>query len=256
MREKRMERNFGINEQGHNIRCKLYYQSIPDIRRVVVFCHGFAGHKDNRAAQKFAEKILSKYHGIAVLVFNWPCHGDDVKKKLLLRDCVTYLDLVVRYVKEQYHTEEIYAYATSFGGYMVLKYIMEQGNPFVKIVLRCPAVNMYDSLCGKIMNAEDGEKLRKGKNTQVGFDRKIEISPQFLQDLQESDIQKLDYLEQSESILILHGTKDEVIPFDVVQKFADDNLIEFVPVPNADHRFQNPDCMDFATKQTLSFYGF
>lgn len=91
---------------------------------------------------------------------------------------------------------------------------------------------------------------------QVGFDRKIEVNNQFLIDLEEGDIRKSDYIDFAEDILILHGTKDEVVPFDAGKQFADDNLIEFIPVENADHRFQNPACMEIATKAVLEFFGF
>lgn len=251
-----MERNFEINEKGHNIRCKLYYNKLLEIKKVVIFCHGFAGHKDNSAAEKFAERVLSKYKGIAVIVFNWPCHGNDVKKKLLLSDCDTYLELVIAYAKKQYNTENIYAYATSFGGYVVLKYIAEYGNPFVKIALRCPAVSMYDVLLNTVIKPDEYEILQKGKNVPVGFDRKIEVNPQFLTDLQNADIQKNSFLDYADDILILHGTKDEVVPLETVQKFSEDQVIELIPVENADHRFQNQACMEFATKAVLSFFEF
>ena len=57
-------------------------------------------------------------------------------------------------------------------------------------------------------------------------------------------------------ILILHGTKDEVVPFQAGRAFAENNLIEFIPVENADHRFQNPACMEAATKAILEFFRF
>ena len=152
-----MHRYFEINEGGHNIRCKLYYSDLKAIRRVVVFCHGFGGHKDNGAAEKFAERLTSKYKGAAMVTFNWPCHGDDVKKKLTFSDCFAYLTLVVEHVKQRFATEELYCYATSFGGYVTLRYLRSFGNPFRRIVLRCPAVNMYDALTGNIMTAENRE---------------------------------------------------------------------------------------------------
>ena len=65
-----MQRYFEINENGHNIRCKLYYQDLQNIRRVVVFGHGFGGHKDNGAAAKFAERLLTKHKGCAMVTFN------------------------------------------------------------------------------------------------------------------------------------------------------------------------------------------
>ena len=131
-----MFRYFEINRQGHNIRCKIYFQDLRAAGRAVVFCTGFAGHKDNNAARGFAEKLLSKHKDMAVVVFDWPAHGDDVKKKLTLDDCDTYLGYVIGEIRDRYGIGELYAYATSFGGYLVLKYISENGDPFRKIVLR------------------------------------------------------------------------------------------------------------------------
>ena len=251
-----MERYFEINENGHNIRCKIYCGDLRSVRKVVVFCHGFGGHKDNSAAAKFAERMLSKYKGTALVTFNWPCHGDDVKKKLTLEDCITYLDLVVRYLQQKYGSEELYAYATSFGGYLTLKYIADMGNPFRKIALRCPAIGMCDVLTGSIMASGDAERLQKGKEILVGFDRKVPVSPQFLQSLADQDIRQRDYLDYAEDILILHGTADEIVPVEMARRFCDDQLIEFVPVEGADHRFRSQTAMDKAMKLILEFFQF
>lgn len=249
-----MNRNFEVNEQGHNIRCKIYFSNLAAARKAVIFGHGFAGHKDNKAAERFAEKALSKHKDLVVITFNWPCHGDDVKKKLILEDCSTYLELVIAHIRKQYGIEDFYAYATSFGGYMMLKYISERGNPFRKIALRCPAIHMYGTLSKNLMKSDDFDKLAKGKPVQVGFDRKIAMNAQFLNDLQEADIRQRDFLDYAEDILILHGTKDEVVPLEDSQVFADNNLIAFIPMENADHRFQNQQSMDLATKYVLDFF--
>ena len=249
-----MQRYFEINGGGHNIRCKLYYQDLKNIRNVVVFCHGFGGHKDNGAAEKFAERMLTKHKGCAMVTFNWPSHGDDVKKKLTLGDCDAYLSLVIAHVQEKYQPENIYCYATSFGGYLTLKYIAEHGSPFRRIALRCPAVPMYDVLTDTIMATGDAEKLQKGKDVPVGFDRKIMIGQPFLEELREHDIRNLEYLDWAEDILILHGTKDEVVPFRESYDFAENQLIEFVPVEGADHRFRAPGTMETAIKGILEHF--
>lgn len=251
-----MERYFEINEGGHNVRCKLYCGDVHDIRKIVVFGHGFGGHKDNGAAEKFAHRMISKHKGTALVTFNWPCHGDDVKKKLALEDCNTYLSLVVDSLRRRYEETALYAYGTSFGGYLMLKFIAEQGNPFCKIALRCLAVNMYDVLTGAIMAADEMEKLQKGREISVGFDRKIPVSPRFLEELQVNDIRKLDYLEWAEEILVLHGTADEIVPFSAAQAFCEEQLIEFVPIEGADHRFRDMKKMDQAMKLILEFYQF
>lgn len=250
-----MYRYFEINEKGHNIRCKLYYQDIRTISRVVIFGQGFGGHKDNSAAEKFAERMLSKYKGTAMVTFNWPSHGDDVKKKICLADCNDYLELVIAYVRQKFQTDDIYAYAASFGGYLTLKYIIEHGNPFRKIALRCPAVNMHEVLTDVIMEPEDLVKLKKGKEVPVGFDRKIMIGTPFLEELRSNDIQQMDFLDYADDILILHGTADEIISLEAVNNFADNNVIEFIPIDGADHRFRDPKKMEQAVKQILNFFA-
>lgn len=249
-----MYKYFEINADGNNVRCKLYYKDKPHAEKAVVFCTGFAGHKDNNAANGFAEKLLSKHKDVIVAVFNWPAHGDDVKKKLELADCDTYLGLVIRELRTKFGVRELYAYSTSFGGYLVLKYISEHENPFRKIALRCPAVDMYDVLTRTIMQGDEYDRIMKGKDILIGFDRKITVTRKLLDDLQANDIRQRDYLDCAEDILILHGTADEVVPFDSGREFAENNLIEFIPVEKADHRFQNPVHMSLANKYVMQFF--
>ncbi len=249
-----MFKYFEINAPGHNVRCKVYYSDKNAPEKAVLYCTGFAGHKDNTAAAHFAEKLLSKEKGTMVFVFNWPAHGDDIKKKLTLEDCDTYLGLVIGEIKTRYAVRDLYAYATSFGGYLVLKYISEHGNPFRRIVLRCPAVDMYAVLTRTIMKANEYDRIMKGKDAEVGFDRKVIVTRSLLDDLKENDIRQRDYLEWAEDILILHGTKDEVVPIEDSREFAENNLIEFIAVDGADHRFQNPPHMNLANKDTMEVF--
>ena len=245
---------FNINAQGHSIRCKLYRNENVPPKKAILFCTGFAGHRDNNAAAGFAEKVLSKHKHVMVVVFNWPAHGDDGKKKLTLEDCTVYLDLVTDAVKTQYAVEELDCYATSFGGYLVLKYISEHETPFRKIALRCPAVDMYDVLLHFIMKTDELDRIMKGQPVQVGFDRKVTVTRELLEALKANDLRQRDFLEVSESLLILHGTEDEVVPYAGSQSFAEDNLIEFLPVEGADHRFVNPVHMSLATKYVMQFF--
>ena len=225
-----MHKYFEINAQGSNVRCKAYSNEKAAAEQAVIFCTGFAGHKDNRAAEGFAEKLLAKHKNAVVVVFNWPAHGDDVKKKLCLDDCMTYLELVIRETEARYGVRELYAYATSFGAYLLLKYISERGNPFRRIALRCPAVDMYGVLVRAIMRSDDFDRIGKGKDVQVGFDRKITVTPAFLEELKTGDLTQRDFLDYAEQMLILHGTADEVVPFESSRDFAERNIIEFIPV--------------------------
>ena len=248
-----MQRYYEIHDNGYNVRCKLYCDDPRSIRRAVLFGHGFGGHKDNKAAERFAAYAISKHADMAVLVFNWPCHGDDMRRHLDLSGCDRYLDLVIRDAQERLHAGRIDAYATSFGGYLFLRYIAQHGNPFTATVLRCPAVDMYEVLTHAIMADGQLDQILAGKDVMVGFDRKIRVSPAFLDEVRKEPMTEVDFTGEMDRMLILHGTQDEVVPFEMAQRFSDNNLIELIPVEGADHRFRDARHMDTAIKATLAF---
>ncbi len=249
-----MEKYFDINEQKLSIRCKIYCRDIHNIKRIVVFGHGFGGHKDTRACARFAEQTISKYKTTAVLAFDWPCHGNDARNKLTLTDCDTYLTLVLAHIQKTWQTEDIYYYGTSFGGYLVLKYISEHGSPFRKIALRCPAVSIYDSLMNTIMTEENKLLIEKGKDALVGFDRLVKINKSYLAELKANDIREREFLDFADDLLIIHGTEDEIIPYRDAVEFAENNVIELIAAEGADHRFRNPKQIDLAHAEILKFF--
>ena len=55
--------------------------------------------------------------------------------------------------------------------------------------------------------------------------------------------------------MVLQGTKDEIVPFEAVKAFAEDNVIEFDPIEGADHRFMDQKKMDLAISLILAFFG-
>ena len=246
---------FSVNAEGCSIRCKLFTGGDGDIQKVILCGHGFGGNKESKAIERFALRVLEKNRGVAIVAFDWPCHGEDVRKTLRLEDCDAYLRLVLAHIRERFDPAEIYGYATSFGGYLFLKYISEHGSPFVKTALRCPAVNMHELLSTVIMHEDELERVCKGKTVDVGFDKKIAVDRTLLDSLREADLIQRSFLEQADDLLILHGTKDELIPIDVVRAFAEENVIEFEAVEGADHRFQKPAYMDHAIAQILSFFA-
>ncbi|MCF0105617.1 MAG: alpha/beta fold hydrolase [Holdemanella sp.] len=250
-----MERYFNINEAKHSIKCKLYAERFNDIHSVIIFCHGFGGHKDNNAAYNFAQKTIKKHKDIVLITFNWPCHGDDVKKKLRLEDCDMYLHFVLKYVQEIWKDVNVYCYGTSFGGYLTLKYIKEHGNPFKKIALRSPAVCMYDVLKNRILSNDDWDRLQGNKEVSAGFDKKIFIDKQYVEQLKHNDITQYDYIDLCEDILFIHGSEDEIVPFETVYDFSNDNIIELVVIEGAEHRFRNVDHMNQANEAIWKFFG-
>lgn len=245
---------FSINQAGFSVRCKLYYSSLDSVSEVILCCHGFGGSKENRSAERLAQKVLSKKKHTALLAFDWPCHGEDARSKLVLDDCDRYLSLVIEYAKRELGSQTLFAYATSFGAYLTLKYLSEHENPFRRIVLRSAAVRMYEVLHDNALTEKERSLLAKGKEIMVGFQRKIRLGNPFMDCLREADVSARDYTSLSYRILMIHGTKDELVPIEPVRMFAEGNRIPFLSVENADHMFVDTEKMDEAVNAVMRFF--
>ena len=90
---------------------------------------------------------------------------------------------------------------------------------------------------------------------QVGFERKLKIDNSLLDSLESFDVRDHEYFDFADDMLILHGTKDEMIPFAISQEFAEDNVIEFIAVKGANHPFQNQNHMALAISKIVEFFG-
>lgn len=250
-----MERDFDINRDGYSIKCKLYCDSPRDIKSACIYVHGFGGHKDTKAAAYFYETLQAKTKKSAVIVFDLPAHGKDVRKKCTLTECDTYISYVVDYAITALNVEKLYAYATSFGGYLVMKYLHDHNsNPFRKIALRCPAVSMYEIIKNRLVTPENLLLLEKGKDIKAGFDRPLLIDSEYINALKENDIRLWDYMDYADDILIIHGTKDEFIPLEEIKAFAENNIIEQKIIEAADHRFQDLNKMKLAHSMIVDFF--
>ncbi|WP_443091032.1 alpha/beta hydrolase [Basfia succiniciproducens] len=249
-----MEKLFDINEQGLSVRCKLFYEKdAHNIKNIVLILHGFGSSKEVKSNAKFGERLITKYKNYGAIAFDLPCHGADARKKLSVAECLTYIQLVVNYAKEKLNAQNLYAYATSFGGYLTLKYIAERENPFRKIALRAPAIQMFHTLTAN-MTDDERHKVAKGKEVMLGFERKMKIGKEFLDELEQGDIQQYDYLDYADDMLILHGTADEMVDIATSQTFAENNVIELIAVEGADHPFSNPQLMDLAIGRIVEFF--
>lgn len=247
------EKYFDINERGCSVRCKLYTAGdARDASYAVIATYGFGGNKDNKAIAKFAERIISHNRKFLVIAFDWPCHGTDARNRLRLEDCMTYLELVCAYASQTLHVQELFNYSSSLGAYLTLKYLAEHGEPFHRIALRCPAINIYESLT-RDFTEEEWTQLSRGKDVKRGHDRVIRLDREFIDEIRECDISGYDYIDYADDLLILHGTKDETVPIGVSEAFAEKNVIELIPVENADHRFSDPKSMDMAIHEIIEF---
>jgi len=241
-----IENGFYVQENSGN-----WYNNADN---VVICCHGFAGSKNSSSTMTLAEHLSSKYKYTIVLSFDWPCHGKDVSEELTLERCDAYLTKVIEYARKCSPQAKLYANGTSFGGYLLLKYIADHGNPFKKVVLRSTAVTMHDILVNTIMNADDRNAIANGEVVKPGFDVKIPVTASFVDSLADADIRKNDYRNFQSDILMIHGTDDEIVPYSDAADFAEKQGITLHTVTGADHRFSEQNHKENAITRACEFF--
>lgn len=82
----------------------------------------------------------------------------------------------------------------------------------------------------------------------------MKVDKAFFEDLKSFDVMDHEYFDFADSMIIIHGTKDEMIPMEESRRFAENNVIEFIPVEGANHPFQNPDHMALAIHKIIEFF--
>ena len=250
-----VEKAFSINENRCSIHCVLRAIEKQPVERVILCCHGFAGSKDSASVKKLAEKLLPSHKTAAVLSFDWPCHGEDRSPKLTLDGCDLYLRTVADCIRSRWGDVPVDVSAVSFGAYLALRYLRECGDPFDKVLLRSPAIPMYEVLTGTLMDKDGLQKLQKTKSALVGFDTKVKITAGFVDELKGYDLMQKDFSSCADKLCIVHGTKDEIVPFDAVSAFADKNGIPLLAIENADHRFLEPSLFSRAVDAAELHFG-
>lgn len=249
-----LEKALTINQAGCSIRCTLHTNDPRNIHTLVLYGQGFGGSRDSAPVRRFAAKLLAKHKDAALLAFDWPCHGDDARKHLLLSDCDAYLEQVILFVQNRYQPRQLWAMATSFGGYIFLRRLAREGNPFQRLSLRCPAVNFPQLVEEQILTPLTLSKLEAGKSVLWGYDRKMKLTRDFLEELRAGGVEQLDFSPFALELNILHGSKDRVISPDVTRAFAQRNDIDFQLIENADHGFLDPQRLDLAIAAELAFF--
>jgi len=182
-------RNLTVTGNGVSICGKVYREARqaerPERPPVILSGHGFGGDKDSKTTLKLAEEVLMRRKDALVVAFDWPCHGADSRTKLNLTECDAYLREMVRYAKEELHAARVYYHGVSYGAYLALRYIKNGEDPFSRIVLRSPALTIRETIYEKLIGEKERQLLEKGKPVQIGFGRKMKMTKEFLDQLEE-----------------------------------------------------------------------
>lgn len=231
-----------LGKNGYTI---SYEESIPkDCNTVIIAMHGFAGDKESSCISML-EKAVNEL-GIGLVKFDWPAHGESETDgfNLTIDNCLSDLNSIVEYLKNKNNNYSLVAFATSFGGYLTLLYNYHYPNTFKHIILRSPAIKMYDVLTNNLLTAKIQENLRTNHYFNFGYERIIQITDNFVNQLKENDLFKLYNNKKLDYVSIIHGTLDDTVPITDSIEFADYHDCAIYKVEGADHRYKNEGELD------------
>jgi len=236
---------FCLKTNDYDIPCKLFWAE-GNVEIVVIGVHGFAGDKDSSVLAALAEQIC-RVQG-ALICFDFPAHGksEAADEYLRIGNCKRDLLCVAEYVREMFPGKKYGIFATSFGAYVTLL-CSERLKDFEK-VLRAPAVTMASSFAEKILPVSKEEFLKNG-GAVCGYERKIFVSTAFYADLLGETVTM-----PEQALMIIHGTQDDIIPYEAVKALAGDNVqIKLITVEGADHRFKRPGDLSVIIEESMQW---
>jgi len=234
-------------ENGYDISCLEWVSE--QATSVLVCLHGFAGDKYSSVIQSLAEKLAAA--SIRVITFDWPGHGSSPVDGtyLTIENCMRDLDTVLEYISKDGLPKMLFA--TSFGGFVGVNYLMRHPTAFSRFVLRSPALSMPDTYCF-FLTDEEVAALDRGESVNNGFDRPLWLDASFHEDLCAHRL-PAEELHFKIPGLIIQGDQDDVVgPGDSVE-FAKRNSLDLHIVKGADHRYKRPGDLDEILSVTTRF---
>ena len=238
---------------GYNISAKSYLpQESP--KEIIIAVHGFAGDKESSAISLLAKEMTKE--GFGVVCFDFPGHGESEVEadKLTIDNCINDIETIEEYIKEKYGKQmKIDLFATSFGAYITLLKIFKYNTKYNKIVLRAPAIKM-DKIFKETLLRETFEEFQKRGITKLGFDRIMNIPFSFYEELKQNQILKI--YKNSQKILIIQGTEDDVAPIKDTKELIDldKTNFELFEIRGADHRMKKDGELEKAINKAKEYF--
>ena len=238
---------------GYNISTKSYLpQESP--KEIIIAVHGFAGDKESSAISLLAKEMTKE--GFGVVCFDFPGHGESEVEadKLTIDNCINDIISIEDYIKVKYDNEiKIDIFATSFGAYITLLKLFKYKTKYNKIVLRAPAIKMDEILKNTLLR-EPFDKFKERGFTKLGFERIMNIPFSFYEELKQNQILKI--YKNSQKILIIQGTEDDVAPIKDTKELIDLDKANFelFEIQGADHRMKKDGELEKAINKAKEYF--
>lgn len=209
-------------------------KEVGELKAMLIAVHGFSSSKESFMLVQLAP-ILKK-HGIGLVALDLPGHGSRIDEKLNIKDCLDAIAKVENEVKKIYKGK-ISLTGSSFGGFLLLRYLHKNNNEYDRVILRAPALEQIN--VWKYDQSEGGRELiatlEKGQSALQG---KMIVEPSLLDDFFKFDI--FNHLDIDDDVKIIYGSEDTTVSNKNIIKLAEMKNWEAFCIDGADHFFRRP----------------
>ena len=208
--------------------------------RVVLISHGFGSSKRSPTAEMLLEEL--PLHGVGVLAYDFPTHGESLAPRDALRldNCLDDMGRAEARIRELAPEAEVLYFSSSFGAYLNLIYLATRPHQGRRAMLRCAAVDMPGLFRRDVEREELAALKRQGYFLlDHGYERPLRIVPGLLEDFDRYDVFRL-YRPGTADLAMIHGTDDKTASVQDAQRFAAFAGAELTLVEGGDHSFTIP----------------
>lgn len=208
-----------------------------DLKAMIIAVHGMGSNKDGPVLTALAP--ILKQNKIGLISLDLPGHGTRVGEDISVEGCLGSIRDVEEYVRKIYKGR-IVLKGSSFGGWLLLRYLRNNTRDYHKAILRVPAIRQYNKW--KERFPDHIEELESGKSVyRDGRSGKIEIAPELFREYtSEEFFDSLDKKDIKCDVKIIYGTEDRIVNNQNIFKMAEEMGWDLYAIDGADHFFARP----------------
>lgn len=220
-------------------------------KAVVIALHGMGSKKETEMNQKLAAAIAP--YQAAVYAFDLPAHGESPAddRQFTIANCIKDLAAVEQYVKQETKGLPIYYFAFSFGGYILMYYLIHYAFSGQRAVMASAALTMPKSI-RRQTSKEGWETIcRDGYVFKDQWEAPMRVYRELYDDLAAHEMEALDAPKMP--LRFVHGTADPLTTYDEAQWFCQKWGYELKPVEGAGHHFNHAGEMEQVMELAVEF---
>ncbi len=225
----------------------------PNVNKcpVCIIFHGFTGQKTGTKFSYVQLSRLLEAKGIATMRMDFLGSGESdlTFKDMTFKDELSCARVILEEVLHMPITSEVYILGHSMGGAIASELAKLYPQDIKKMCLWAPAFFMKEAVLHMV---KDAPLYKEGIYDYFGF----ELSTKFVEDIKERDFSK-DMDVYKNELLIIHGTKDETVPYYVSENYSKLLHLGYVlhPIEGGSHNFDKLDDIKEVMSLTMNFFS-